>query len=244
MSINVVVSRSIPLSEATEKEKIKFAKKNRRKVVLEELARTGSDKVKLALFQNPCLSYDTVANILENDINNEIQWAVKKYWDKKIDCNLIFMHLIKAFFAEFPDFSDNKTQKAITAYLYLLQKKYDFNYQDEEGHCIYFYIQSPTSHIVSSKMLEDKFEVFEYLYKNKYKLFEDKIKYQDRVYQKVIKIKQWFEETKRPEEMDDFEWIIILGKYAIAKQNNMLMKYSSDENYHYAINALNELYSC
>ena len=42
MSNMVVVSRRIPLSEATEKEKINFAKKNRKKSVLDELAKDKS----------------------------------------------------------------------------------------------------------------------------------------------------------------------------------------------------------
>lgn len=243
MSNMVVVSRRIPLSEATEKEKINFAKKNRKKSVLDELAKDKSLKVRLALFQNLYLPYETVNEILEKDSDTAIQLAVRKYWDKKIDCNLIFVHLINAFFSKISDLSDEKVKKAITALFYIFNQKYGFIYQDERGDCIYFDIQSPTSFVVQSKELKYKFIEIEYLCKHKYQMFEDKIKYQDKVFEKVKKVRKWFDETKRPEGLDDFEWLISLGEFAMAKQKNMLKRYMRDEKYSYAKNAISELYS-
>lgn len=240
----VVVTRRIPLSEATEKEKLNFAKKSRRRTVLDELASDNSEKVKLTLFQNPCLSYETVANILEKDTNKNVQLAVKKYWDKKVESNLLFMLLIKFFFSEIPDLKNDKIKKAITAYLCMMQCKYKYTYQDEQGNYIYFSMRSSSSHIAFSKDLEDKFEEFDYLYKNKHKIFEDKIKYQDKVYQDVLRVKKWFEETKRPVGMDDYEWLIELGKLCIAIRKGSINFYLGDEKYSLHNEALTEFWDC
>lgn len=200
--IGVPTSGSI--KKFSEKERIKIAKTTFDVELQRTLARDLSNKVKIALMENPNFFEEIIFEILSEDCNEEIKEKVKEYYMHLIDSdsNIRSVYIFsKIIFGEIPKVYNEERRKTLMSFLYLLTKKYSFN-----GY--------PSSYIENrftpfSRKLDIAINKLTKIYKMIPDIVEEKV---------VFTIESYVAEFKNtlfnsaPENLAVDEWISLLGE--------------------------------